>query len=178
MQQSLLDRLVELMKLDTPEEWARLCHHAYATQPKVTCWTRGRCRLRIRDLPTAKDWLDQLANLPSRSPEKAARKCLRNYRRADPRASTDTLLTDWLCWNCVQRFADVYRNQMVGRIKGSLERKPAPLPNPSGAPINKLMGKQWVAVAFERRRNELRRLPITQAGSALAEESNTASGAD
>jgi hypothetical protein len=98
---------------------------------------------------------------------------------------------------------------MVGRIKGSLERKPldpalitaetlrfdpdelvldggeliivdvrvepAPLPNLSGAPINKLMGKKWVAVAFERRRNELRRLPITQAGSALAEESKTAS---
>ena len=64
---------------------------------------------------------------------------------------------------------------MVGRIKGSLERKPAPLPNPSGAPINKLMGKQWVAVAFERRRNELSRLRITQAGGKLAEESKTAS---
>jgi hypothetical protein len=124
MQQSLLDRLVGLMKLDNPEEWERLCHHAYATQPRVTCWTRGRRRLRLRDLPTAKDWLDQLANLPTRSPEKAARKCLRSYRRGDPRASTDTLLTDWLCWNCVQRFADVYRNQMVGRIKGNLERKP------------------------------------------------------
>jgi hypothetical protein len=121
MQQSLLDRLVELMKLENREEWERLCHHAYATQPKVTCWTRGRRRLRVRDLPTAKDWLDQLANLPSRSPEKAARKC---YRRGDPRASTDTLLTDWLCWNCVQFFADAYRNQMVGRTKGSLERKP------------------------------------------------------
>ena len=53
--------------------------------------------------------------------------------------------------------------------------EPAPLPNPSGAPINKLSGKEWVPVAFERRRNELSRLPITQAGGALAEESKTAS---
>ena len=125
MQQSLLDWLVELMKLDYPEDWARLCHHAHATKQALAGdWTRGRRRLRIRDLPTAKDWLDQLANLPSRSPDQAARRCLRSYRRGDPRASTDTLLTDWLCWNCVQRFADVYRNQMVGRIKGTLESKP------------------------------------------------------
>jgi hypothetical protein len=51
----------------------------------------------------------------------------------------------------------------------------AELPNPSDAPINKLMEKEWVPVAFERRRDELSRLRITQAGGKLAEESKTAS---
>jgi hypothetical protein len=49
------------------------------------------------------------------------------------------------------------------------------LPNPSGATINKLMGKKWIPAAFKRRRKELSCLRITQAGGKLAEESKTAS---
>ena len=115
----------------------------------------------------------------------------------------------FLCGKIIQHFVDVYRDQMVGRKKGTRKVKPvdpalvrawvlrfdpdelvldggeliivdvrvepAPLPNPSGAPINKLSGKEWVWVALERRRDELSRLSITQAGGALAEESKTAS---
>jgi hypothetical protein len=33
VQQSLLDRLVELIKLDYPEDWGRLCDRAHATEP-------------------------------------------------------------------------------------------------------------------------------------------------
>jgi hypothetical protein len=170
MQQWLLDRLVELIKRDYRGEWE--AYHAQADDPSV-------------------------------SPEAAARTFLRGFRRkrdGDPMASVET---DWLCWNCIELFADAFRNQMSGRKKGTLERiplgpdlitaetlrfypdelvhhegaliisdvriEPAPAP-----PINKLMGKEWVSVAFERRRNELSRLPITKAGEALADESKTA----
>jgi hypothetical protein len=56
-----------------------------------------------------------------------------------------------------------------------VEPAPALLPKPSGAPIKKLTGKEWIPMAFERRRNELSRLPITEAADALADESKTAS---
>jgi hypothetical protein len=61
---------------------------------------------------------------PGVSPEDTARGWLRSYRRRgamDPMASLET---DRLCWRCIQRFADVFRNQMVGRIKGTLEMRP------------------------------------------------------
>jgi hypothetical protein len=51
---------------------------------------------------------------------------------------------------------------------------PARLLNPSVAPVRRLIGKKWVPVAFERRREELLALTITEAGRRLAEESKTA----
>jgi hypothetical protein len=174
MQQSLLDRLVELIKRDYPGEWETLCYHAHADDPSVL-------------------------------PEDVARRFLRGFRRkrdGEPMASVET---DWLCWNCIELFADAFRNQMSGRKKGTLERIPLgpdlitaetlrfypdelvldggeliivdvriePV-DLSGALINKLMGKEWISAALERRRNELSRLPITKAGGALADESKTA----
>ena len=52
---------------------------------------------------------------------------------------------------------------------------PARLANPSVAPVRKLFGKEWVPVAFERRRGELLAMTITDASGVLAEESKTAS---
>ena len=52
---------------------------------------------------------------------------------------------------------------------------PARLANPSVAPVRKLIGKEWVPVAFERRRGELLAMTITDASGVLAEESKTAS---
>ena len=51
---------------------------------------------------------------------------------------------------------------------------PAPLPSPSAAPVRKLSGKEWIPIAFKRRRDELLALSITEAGKVLAEESKTA----
>ena len=52
---------------------------------------------------------------------------------------------------------------------------PARLANPSVAPVRKLIGKEWVPVAFERWRGELLAMTITDASGVLAEESKTAS---
>ena len=41
--------------------------------------------------------------------------------------------------------------------------------------LRPLSGKEWIEAAFKRRPDELRKLPITKAGAALADESKTAS---
>jgi hypothetical protein len=45
---------------------------------------------------------------------------------------------------------------------------------PAKPAVPKLAGKQWVPIAFERRRGELLALTITEAGRELAKESQTA----
>ena len=52
---------------------------------------------------------------------------------------------------------------------------PASLLGEGTTPTSTAMGKEWVPLAFERRRDELSRLRITQAGIKLADESKTAS---
>jgi hypothetical protein len=188
MQQSLLDRLVELIKLDYPEDWGPLCDRAHATEPSV-------------------------------SPEEAARRRLRGYsRRYDLMASSETTP---LCKKFIEHFADVFRNQFVGRIKGSVEAKslepalirpealrfdpdelvldkgelvivdvrvepapahdlqpsqepptPAPLPDP----VRKLNLTEWVHAHVDYRGDELAaKYPnVTAASHALAEESRIA----
>jgi hypothetical protein len=60
------------------------------------------------------------------SPEEAAHRRLRGYsRHYDLMASSETIP---LCRKFIEHFVDVFRNQMVGRIKGSLETKPLELP--------------------------------------------------
>jgi hypothetical protein len=201
---SLLDRLVELIKHDYPADWERFCR----------CAQEGALNENYAFIAKSHQPLDPVLQsfverFGQRSPEKAARTYIRSYqRRASPGVSVGGFL---LLNRFLEHFADVFRDQMVGRIKGTPEMKrldpalisagairfepdelvldegeliivnvrvepaPTPLPNPSGAPIKKLMGKEWILVAFERRRNELSRLTITKAGGALAEESKTAS---
>jgi hypothetical protein len=63
---------------------------------------------------------------PGVSPESAARWFLRSFGRkldSDPKASGDT---EWLCWKCIDLFCDAFRNQMVGRKRGTLEITPLP----------------------------------------------------
>jgi hypothetical protein len=49
---------------------------------------------------------------------------------------------------------------------------PGPLPNTSVA--SKLLGKEWIPLAFERKREKVLALTITEAGRKLADESKTA----
>jgi hypothetical protein len=199
MQQSLLDRLVELMERDYREDWESLCHHAQA-------------------------------DFPDLSPEEAARRCLRAHNRSYFRiCDVRSAETDSLCWKYIQLFVDAFRNQMIGRIKGTLEKKlldpalitmwtlrfdpdelvldggkliivdvrvepadrfssaailkpdmrsepeqpttPAPLPHAAAALVRKLSGKEWVSSNLK---SELLALTITEAANVLAKQSETA----
>jgi hypothetical protein len=98
VQKSLFNWFVELMQRDYPEDWARLCQHAHAAYA-----------------PAAIE--------PSVWPELDARWLLSHHRRG----VLDHLLpseTRRVCRECIQLFADAFRNQMVGRIKGTPEIKP------------------------------------------------------
>src|SRR5262249_37708959 len=50
----------------------------------------------------------------------------------------------------------------------------AALPNPSVGPNRRLSGQEWIGITFERKRDELLALSITEAGRKLAGESVTA----
>jgi len=66
--------------------------------------------------------------------------------------------------------------EQTRRLEESAARLFAPAPPPpnsSVAPVPK-SGKEWISDRFERRRGELLALTITEAGSELAEESQTA----
>jgi hypothetical protein len=105
MQKSLLDCFIELMQRDYPEDWAGLCQLAYATEPGNYVSILDRMRY----------WL---------TPEGAARWYVRSYKRTN---ILDPLPSDkitWLCRTGIERFADAFRNQMVGRIKNTLDMRP------------------------------------------------------
>jgi hypothetical protein len=104
MRQSLLDRLVELIKLDYPDDWERLCHHAQ------TNWEPS-----LEDIIGVAVWP---------GPERAARQWLKSYRQRRFLHPQPSLETKRLCGKYIQLFSDVFRHQMVGRIKGTLEIKP------------------------------------------------------
>jgi hypothetical protein len=160
MQKSLLDWLVELIKRDYPEDWARLCHHAHPTEPDLSPEEAARRCLRSYQRRDALDPMDSLV--------------------------MELLEADRLCRDCIQLFVDAVRSRMVGRIEGTLEMKrldPALITTETlrfdpdelmldggkliirdvrvepAAPINKLTGKEWVPVAFERTRNASRPQP-------------------
>jgi hypothetical protein len=103
MQKSLLDWLVELMERDYPEDWERLCHRAQ---------------------PIEGD--DELARLASMqywlTAEGTAR--IRSYNRRDILEPLPSYEISELCRTCIEHFADAFRSQMVGRIKGTLDMKP------------------------------------------------------
>ena len=99
MQRSLLDQLIELTKSDYPDDWVRFCHLARVIEGEA--------------VP-----LDE-----------AVRMRLRVHRRYDlaafsPRLAHEVSESGALCKKFVEHFADVFRNQMVGRTKGSRETKP------------------------------------------------------
>ena len=164
-------QLIELIKSDYPDDYARACRLARAIEGQ------------------------------SVSSEEAMRLRLRVYRRYDIAAfGSGTEVGDFnkLLKKFVEHFADVYRHQMVGRIKGSLETKtlepalirpealrfdPDELVLDKGEliivgvrveaapaqPPSPLSGKEWVPVAFERRRDELAAMPnITEAARGKA----------
>jgi hypothetical protein len=99
MQRSLLDHLIELTKLDYPDDYARFGHLACAIEGEAVSLDEAvRWRLRMHRRYDLAGFSPRLANAVSES-------------RA-------------LCERFVEHFADVFRNQMVGRIKGSSETKP------------------------------------------------------
>jgi hypothetical protein len=101
---SLLDQLLELTKKDYPDDWVRFCHLARVIEEDAS--------------------LDD---------NEAARRRLRVHGRYDLAAFSTRLTHELressaLCWKFVEHLCDVFRNQMVGRIKGearSLELEPA-----------------------------------------------------
>jgi hypothetical protein len=97
MQQSLLDRLVELIKRDYPEDWARLCHHAHPTEPDLSPEEAARRCLRSYQKRDVLDPMDSLV--------------------------MELLQADRLCRDCIQLFVDAVRSRMVGRIEGTLKMK-------------------------------------------------------
>jgi hypothetical protein len=99
MQRSLLDQLIELTKSDYPDDWVRFCHLARVIEGE------------------------------SVSLDEAARSRLRVHGRYDlaafsPRLAHEVSESRALCKKFVEHFADIFRNQMVGRTKGSRETKP------------------------------------------------------
>jgi hypothetical protein len=99
MQRSLLEQLIELTKSDYPDDWMRFCHLARVIEGE------------------------------SLSLDEAARRRLRVHGRYDLAAFVAKLAHELsesraLCKKFVEHFADVFRSQMGGRIKGSLETKP------------------------------------------------------
>ena len=155
MPQSLLDRLVELMERDYPEDWARLRHLAHTREQGLTEAiaiiakhrieqlapqdllglarpaqdheivgvahdTRAEASLQHEHLPSQHD----LDPAPSKSPEEAARRCLRSYARRGPLDTSLSLEIASLCGKFIEHFVDAFRDRMVGRRKGTLERKP------------------------------------------------------
>jgi hypothetical protein len=99
MQRSLLDQLIELTKSDYPDDWVRFCHLARVIEGE------------------------------SVSLDEAARSRLRVHGRYDlaafsPRLAHEVSESSALCKKFVEHFADISRNQMVGRTKGSRETKP------------------------------------------------------
>jgi hypothetical protein len=98
MQRSLLDQLIELTKLDYPDDYVRFGH--------LACAIEGEAVL-----------------------DEAVRRRLRVHGRYDlaafsPRLGHEVSESRTLCKKFVEHFADVFRNQMVGRTKGSRETKP------------------------------------------------------
>jgi hypothetical protein len=182
MQKSLINWLVKLMKLRYREEWARLCQYAHAYMNAIepsgspqgaAYWLLSRHRRGLQDpmLPSEPSW--------------ACEECIQLFADAFPnqmvgrkKGTLETIRLDPALISVeTLRFAPdelVLDNGELIIVDVRVESAPAPPPNPSGTPIDKLIGKEWVAVAFARRRKELRRLHITQAGGALAEESKTA----
>jgi hypothetical protein len=82
---------------------------------------RAEASLQSEHLPSQHD----LDPAPSKSPEEAARTYLRRYQRRGP---LDPMLlpveAHFLCGKFIEHFVDVYRDQMVGRKKGTRKRKP------------------------------------------------------
>jgi hypothetical protein len=98
MQRSLLDQLIELTKLDYPDDYVRFGHLACAIEGEAL-------------------------------PDEAARKRFRAYGRYDlaafsSRPANEVSESMALRKKFVEHFANVFRDQMVGRVKGSLEVKP------------------------------------------------------
>jgi hypothetical protein len=100
MQRSLLlDQLIKLTKLDYPDDYVRFGHLACAVEGEAV------------------------------SLDEAVRRRLRMHGRYDlaafsPRLAHEVSASRALCKKFVEHFADVFRNQMVGRTKGSRETKP------------------------------------------------------
>jgi hypothetical protein len=161
MQQSLLDRLVELMERDYPKDWARLCHLAHSREQAFTeliafagkhqtdqlahgpthmpqgllglagpaqdheivgvaHHARAEAALQPEHPPSQHD----LDPVPTPSPEEAARAYLRRYQRRGALEPIPSVEIDWLCGRFVGHFADVVRDRLVGRKKGTLEKAP------------------------------------------------------
>jgi hypothetical protein len=63
--------------------------------------------------------------VPSKSPEEeAARTYLRSYQKRGALYPIPSVEMDWLCAKFIKHFADVFRDQMVGRKKGTRKVKP------------------------------------------------------
>ena len=173
MQRSLLDQLIELTKLDYPDDYVRFGHLACAIEGGAV------------------------------SLDEAVRMRLRVHGRYDlaafsPRLAHEVSASRALCKKFVEHFADVFRNQMVGRTKGSRETKPLEPAlirpealrfdpdelvldkgeliivdvriNAAAAPVHRT-GKEWLRIFFEPRRDQLSRMSITEAAKLLAQES-------
>jgi hypothetical protein len=99
MQRSLLDQLIELTKSDYPDDYVRFGHLACAIEGEAV------------------------------SLDEAVRRRLRVHGRYDlagfsSRLAHEVSASRVLCKKFVEHFADVFRNQMVGRTKGSRETNP------------------------------------------------------
>jgi hypothetical protein len=173
MQRSLLDQLIELTKLDYPDDYVRF--------GRLACAIEGGAV----------------------SLDEAVRMRLRVHGRYDlaafsPRLAHEVSESRTLCKKFVEHFADVFRNQMVGRTKGSRETKPLEPAlirpealrfdpdelvldkgeliivdvriNAAAAPVHRT-GKEWLRIFFEPRRDQLSRMSITEAAKLLAQES-------
>ena len=98
MQRSLLDQLIELTKSDYQDDWVRFCHLARVIEEDVS----------LKD-------------------NEAARRRFRVHGRYDlasfsPRLAHELYESSALRKKFVEHFADVFRNQMVGRTRAVSKR--------------------------------------------------------
>jgi hypothetical protein len=174
MQPSQLDQLVKLIKADLSDDWSRL----YELEGRSEEAVRRRLREYSRHYAVA-GIPPEIATLCG----KLVKHFANTYRhqmvgREEGNSETKPIPPDLIRPEALRFAPDqlVHDKGKLVFVDVRIEPAPAPaqLPSPSAAPVRKLSGKEWIPLAFARRRDELLALTITEAGHRLAEESKTA----
>jgi hypothetical protein len=183
MQRSLLDQFIELIKADYPEDYARFCQLAYEIHRKFAhpeeaarrhfseaCWLyRAYVSGSSEIAKLCEKFFEHLADV-------ARDRGLVGRLEGDPETRpipTDLITPEGFRFDPDLLVPPTHNGKLIF-VDVRVESAAAQLPSPSTAPVRKLSGKMWVPVAFERRRNELLQMSITDASCALHEESKTA----
>jgi hypothetical protein len=160
MQRSLLDQLIELIKADYPEDCARFCQLAYDIHRKSAspeeaarrhfseaCWLyRAYVSDATEIAKLCEKFFEHLADV-------ARDRGLVGRLEGDPETRPiplDLISPEAFRFDPDELVPHTHSGKLIF-VDVRIEPAPAPLPNPSGVPINKLMGREWVPVEFERR---------------------------